>query len=133
MAEWNTVKDLPVDIFITTNYDLAIEKLFENDIDVITFPEIIIDYKYTRKLYKLHGSVDYPESIIINESDYFRFFRDYKYFINKLYTLFYEYDVIFLGYSLGDPNINLIYNDAYNDYREKTGFLKTIQKSLYFG
>ena len=59
------------------------------------------------------------------------FFEIYKYFINKLYTLFYEYDVIFLGYSLGDPNINLIYNDAYNDYREKTGFLERRYRRAY--
>lgn len=131
LEEWEILKQLPVGVFITTNYDLAIENLFEKDLDVITFPNMVVDFKSARKLYKLHGSIDYPESIIINESDYSRFFRDYRYFVNKLYTLFHEYDIIFLGYSLNDPNINYIYSNAFNDYREKTGFLERRYRRAY--
>jgi hypothetical protein len=73
-----------------------------------------------RTLLKIHGSVSNPRpegSIVITEEDYHRFLRQDRYIINKLYTLFCERTVVFLGYSLNDSNIQSIYHDVLFDQK----------------
>jgi len=75
-------------------------------------------------LLKIHGCVtkDLPEdSIVITEEDYYRFLRQDRYMINKLYTLCCERTVVFLGYSLSDPNIQFIYHDFLFDHQTHSG------------
>src|SRR4029077_12272652 len=81
-------------------------------------------------LLKIHGCIqnEPQKSIVITEEDYYRFLRQDKYLINKLYTLFCERTVVFLGYGLKDPNIQFIYHEvlfdqkSLNDLGEKESF-----------
>src|SRR5262249_42509840 len=70
-------------------------------------------------LFKIHGCVqsEPQKSIVITEEDYHRFLRQDKYIINKLYTLFCERTVVFLGYGLNDPNIQFIYHEVLFDQK----------------
>lgn len=56
-------------------------------------------------LYKIHGCVSKPDSILITKEDYDNFFQKGKYLYSKIFTLFWEYPIIFIGYSVSDRNI----------------------------
>ena len=57
------------------------------------------------EIYKIHGSVEHPDSIVINEEDYVQFESKSAYLAAKLMTIFMEYPIIFMGYSISDSNI----------------------------
>jgi len=115
-------KGLPLRYWVTTNYDSFIEDVcLETNDSVLSRPLSNIYFRTTsdaRTLLKIHGSVDSAkpnESIVITEEDYFRFIKRDRYIISKLYTLFCEKTVVFLGYGLNDINIQLIYHDVLLD------------------
>lgn len=115
---------LPLLLWVTTNFDTFIEDaILREEIEngnacVVSRPVQTRDFNDLHAsctIIKIHGSVDSyrPEtSIVITEDDYDRFVRRDKYLTHKLYTLFCEKTVVFLGYSLSDPNIRSIYNDV---------------------
>ena len=63
------------------------------------------------EIYKIHGSVDKAQTIIINREDYNKFHKKGKYLAAKLMTIFMEYPIIFIGYSITDPDIRSILTD----------------------
>lgn len=97
---------------ITTNYDSFFEDIFPDykpfvGQDNLCFSAI----QGIAEIYKIHGSLTEPDTIVINDSDY-RIFREKgKYLASKLLTIFMEYPIIFIGYSLGDSNIRDILKD----------------------
>lgn len=94
---------------ITTNYDLFIEQIFNNFKTYIGQRQLIFSSILgIAEIYKIHGSVDNPESIVINEKDYIEFDNNCPYLAAKLMTIFMEYPIIFVGYSLSDQNIKNI-------------------------
>lgn len=123
-------KFLPLPIWVTTNYDTFLEDTFFDE-GISTGTDIVlsrpirnVDFATAsgggRTLLKIHGSVSNPEperSIVITEEDYHRFLRNDRYIINKLYTLFCERTVVFLGYGLSDPNIQFIYHEVLFDQK----------------
>lgn len=60
------------------------------------------------EIYKIHGSVEKAKSIVINQNDYNEFRKKGKYIAAKLMTIFMEYPIIFLGYSITDSDIRSI-------------------------
>jgi len=91
---------------ITTNYDLILEDIF-SEYDVYIGQEELLFANFTGmgEIYKIHGSANKPDSIIITDQDYQNFEKKSAYLIAKLLTMFLEYPVIFMGYSLQDKNI----------------------------
>ena len=63
------------------------------------------------EIYKIHGSVTAPDSLVINDADYQTFNQKSKYLASKLMTIFMEYPIIFMGYSISDENIRRILSD----------------------
>lgn len=94
---------------ITTNYDFILEKIFQGYDTYVGQEEMLFaNISGIGEIYKIHGSASKPESIVITAEDY-KFFEDKSaYLIAKLLTMFLEYPVIFMGYSLQDRNINNI-------------------------
>ena len=77
------------------------------------------------EIYKIHGSVTKPDSIIITAEDYNKFEDKQAYLIAKILTIFLEYPIIFLGYSLQDKNIqNILKTIAHCLSQEKLDILK---------
>lgn len=94
---------------ITTNYDTFLEDTFKGFKKYIGQNELIFStLQGVAEIYKIHGSVEDPESIIINEADYNRFNSQSAYLAAKLMTIFVEYPIIFLGYSISDQNVRNI-------------------------
>lgn len=56
-------------------------------------------------LYKIHGCVSVPESMIITEKDYENFNKRYELIRAQLLSLFIHNPIIFIGYSISDENI----------------------------
>lgn len=97
---------------ITTNYDQMCEELFPEFATYVGESDLLFsDQTYSQEIYKIHGSVTKPGSIVLTSADYAEFAQKRKYLSAKLLTLFVEYPVIFLGYSIQDENIKSILSD----------------------
>lgn len=97
---------------ITTNYDAFFEKIFDGYETFVGQEELIFSQlQGIAEIYKIHGSVDNAKSIIINHKDYNRFRERGKYLAAKLMTIFMEYPIVFMGYSITDSDIRSILTD----------------------
>ncbi|MEH7214799.1 SIR2 family protein [Priestia megaterium] len=99
---------------ITTNYDTLIEHLFElpKESTFIGQPQLFNPESLELgELFKIHGCVTEPDNIVISKTDYDNFRETAKLFTAKLLTLISENPVVFIGYSISDPNIQQILTD----------------------
>lgn len=100
---------------ITTNYDSFLEKCFKGFTRYVGQSQLIFSaIQGIAEIYKIHGSVEMPESIVVNEEDYIAFERKSTYLAAKLMTIFMEYPIIFMGYSISDSNIQGIIKSIVN-------------------
>ena len=94
---------------ITTNYDTFLEDTFSGFKKYVGQKQLIFSpIQGIAEIYKIHGSVEQADSLVINQQDYVSFMEDSAYLAAKLMTIFVEYPIIFLGYSISDPNIQEI-------------------------
>lgn len=94
---------------ITTNYDTLLENETDNFKRYVGQEELIFSpIQGYGEIYKIHGSVTDPASIVITTEDYDEFNKRASYLAAKLLTIFMENPIIFMGYSISDPNIRLI-------------------------
>lgn len=94
---------------ITTNYDAFLETHFPGFKKYVGQGQLIFSpVQGVAEIYKIHGSIEKPSSLIINETDYLEFDAKSPYLASKLMTIFMEYPIIFMGYSIGDSNIQNI-------------------------
>ena len=94
---------------ITTNYDEFIENTFKGYKKYIGQKQLLFSpIQGIAEIFKIHGSVGAPESLVINERDYLDFERNSAYLAAKLMTIFVEYPIVFMGYSISDVNIQKI-------------------------
>lgn len=111
IALFRKIGDKNISCIITTNYDLFLENNFGKDHfqTYIGQNELLFSTIYeVAEIYKIHGCCSKPDSIVINSHDYDLFIRKSAYLSSKILTLFLERPIIFLGYSVSDPNIRRI-------------------------
>lgn len=97
---------LNVDGIITTNWDLLLENLFPDFKVFVGQSEMILSQpQMIAEIYKIHGSITKPSSLVLTSNDYESFQRMNPYLAAKLITLFVEHPIVFIGYSLSDTNI----------------------------
>lgn len=97
---------------ITTNYDTFFDKVFSEYKVYVGQDDLIFSaIQGVAEIYKIHGSTTHPDSQVINNDDYQLFNDNGKYLAAKLMTIFMEYPIIFIGYSLTDENIRQILSD----------------------
>ncbi|WP_312649515.1 SIR2 family protein [Proteiniclasticum sp.] len=105
---------------ITTNYDSLLEETLIGFRKYVGQNELIFSaIQGIAEIYKIHGSVENPDSIIINESDYLAFDEKSTYLAAKLMTIFMEYPIIFMGYSVSDANVQNIIRSIVSCLDEK--------------
>ncbi|MBE9389992.1 SIR2 family protein [Vagococcus salmoninarum] len=102
-------------VIVTTNYDTLTEDLLS---EVSAVPKIYIGqhgfFDETidwSELYKIHGDVSEPNSIVINEEDYESYDNNSILISAKILSTMVESPIIFLGYSLTDRNVRKLLND----------------------
>lgn len=107
---------------ITTNYDNLVEQLFQ--FEPLVGNNILLSNPYGA-VYKIHGTLENPSSIIITQEDYNKFNTKYELIRAQLLSLFMHHPIIFMGYSLTDKNIKDLlhtifsYVDADSEEAEK--------------
>jgi hypothetical protein len=98
---------------VTTNYDTILsEYILKGKSKVFVEGSQIPKSNTGQNIYHIHGCVSKPSSIILTINDYFKFQHRDNYLSRKFYTLLQETTVIIFGYSLGDFNLNRIFNEA---------------------
>ena len=112
---------------VTTNYDSLVE-------DVLGFEplignDIIMSNPYGA-VYKIHGSVDKPESIILTNKDYECFDLGSELIKAQLISLFIHNPIIFMGYSLNDNDIKSILETIFRYVKPNTKLSEQIQKNF---
>ena len=94
---------------ITTNYDHLAEGLFpQSEVFVGGNDLLFREMSYSDEIYKIHGSASSPNSMVLDKADYDEFRDRQAYLAAKILTLFVEYPIVFLGYSLQDPDMSSI-------------------------
>ena len=107
--EIKLLKKADIDGIITTNWDDLCEKLFPNFTSFIGQEELIFSELFTiGEIYKIHGSIVDPNSLVLTAEDYKEFEDRNTYLAAKLLTIFIENPIIFIGYSLDDKNVQAI-------------------------
>ena len=95
---------------ITTNYDALLEQIFPDYAVYVGQEELLLNnISGIGEIYKIHGSIQKPDSLVLTSADYSEFEANASYLIAKLLTIFLEYPIIFIGYSLNDRNIRNIF------------------------
>ncbi|MGN0095978.1 MAG: SIR2 family protein [Corynebacterium sp.] len=119
------LKNAKVDGVITTNFDSMMEDLLPDFEKLIGQDQMLLGgTKLFGEIYKIHGSIDDPMSLVVTSEDYdsverknvylaerknvYLAERKNVYLAAKLLTIFAERPVIFLGYSMGDRYIQRI-------------------------
>ncbi|MFN3277065.1 MAG: SIR2 family protein [Paracoccus hibiscisoli] len=111
---------------ITTNYDRMIEMIFPNHEPIVGQQILKGQQLSVGEIYKIHGSVENPDSIVITTTDYDNFYKKKKFLSAKLLTFFNEHPLLFVGYSASDPNIRSILSDIDEALPVKGGIIPNV-------
>jgi hypothetical protein len=115
IEEVETLKKAVIDGVITTNWDSFLEETFPDLKAYVGQDELLFAAPQgIGEIYKIHGSISNPNSLVLTDKDYARFIERNAYLTAKLLTIFVEHPIIFLGYSMADPNIIQILKDIGN-------------------
>lgn len=116
---------------ITTNYDLLPEEVFKGYDPFIGQEQLLFGgTQGVSEIYKIHGCCTQAESLVISAADYHDFDRRNAYLAAKLLTVFVDHPIIFLGYSLSDPNVQGILKAIIDCLSTKN--LKVLKQRLIF-
>lgn len=107
-------------VVVTTNYDDIYEGLCRqgdaaDGYNVSRYYEshLVSDLRSpVRLIVKAHGCVSDASKIVLTRSSYFEQRRDYAQFFRVLDALFISSSILFIGYSLSDPDIQLVLENA---------------------
>lgn len=99
---------LPVEEFITTNYD----QLFESASQDVDRPVTVLPYapgaRGGRWLLKMHGCVNHPEDVVLTRETYIRYDQRNTALAGIVQAMLITRDMLFLGFSLTDDNFHRI-------------------------
>ena len=116
LAHINRVKYI-----VTTNYDPLFERAYGDRVVAISRDEDLpksTEYPDKTILLKIHGDITHPNTIVITSKDYEKFDSDTIVW-SKIRTLLAEYSVVFIGYSLHDPNVEKMLRGIYTRLKGK--------------
>lgn len=110
-----TISQIPqIQTIITTNYDKTFELVYGSDVSTfINDKDISASFKNKVALYKIHGDIDIPDSIIITKGNYQDYYKEKKENLlwNEIKSLISKNSILFIGYSFGDLNIQSLFEE----------------------
>lgn len=105
-SEIEALRQANVDGIITTNYDTLTDQLFPDFPSFVGQTDLLLgEAQFIGEIYKIHGSVKEPESLVLTTQDYELLDTKNPYLMAKLVTIFAEHPIIFAGYSVQDKYI----------------------------
>ena len=129
--ELSLLQKLVIDGIITTNWDDTVERIFPNYKSYIGQQQLISSSTFNiGEIYKIHGCMTLPDSLVLTQEDYGNFNERNPYLAAKLITIFIEHPVVFLGYSINDENIQKLLSSIVRGLDEE-GITK-LQSHLIF-
>lgn len=108
--------DLP--LLFTTNYDDLIERAYSHHGVTLTASATAQEFldrlhpTPTRHLVKIHGTIDRAATIVLTRDDYAKARVERRRIYEKLRIDVEQTTYIFIGFSLSDPNVNILLDDA---------------------
>lgn len=122
-SEWHdTIDQLNPQIIITTNYDHLLEGNSCETYAVNTFSTKTIDNHLrigTTTILKIHGDANTAfngnEDLILSISDYARARQKGRLAFDTIKAIFLTHTTLFLGYSMNDPDLQIILEDLFFD------------------
>lgn len=131
--ELDYLSKLNIDGVITTNWDKLAEIVFSK-FKVFTGQEDLIFSETFNigEIYKIHGSVDKPKSLILTKEDYENFNSKNAYLAAKLITIFVEHPIVFFGYSINDPNIQRLLDSIVACFDDDITKIEKFRDNLIF-
>lgn len=108
LAKFSALSHNSIAGIITTNYDTLLESLFDFTPYIGQEKLLFSAVQGISEIYKIHGCVTDPNSIVINSTDYKKLNDRSKYLAAKLLTIFVEHPIVFIGYSISDEDIKEI-------------------------
>lgn len=131
---------LPITTYWTTNYDRLLEEGLRevNRRPIVKYASdqlTIINHNSDAIVYKMHGDVDNPSSIVLTKEDYESYEQRHPLFRTVLKSDLLSKVFLFIGFSFKDPNFDyilshvhsLLGNNSINHYC----FVKQVQKSEF--
>lgn len=121
-----SLRNLNSKITITTNFDNIYEDYCKsiNNEDLNAYVvnaynkenNIVSNIRSSANLIiKAHGSIEESEDIIFTQFDYLKARREHSNFYSILGSIFLLNTVLFIGYGINDPDINLLLNSEVNN------------------
>jgi hypothetical protein len=113
------IKKIDSKIVITTNFDKIYDNLCNEEhyvkYDYRDTKSIVANIKSPQNIIiKAHGTIDDTGNLIFTSQQYFEKQELYPEFYTLLRALFITHTVLFIGYSLSDPDINLVLQSISN-------------------
>lgn len=107
---------LPLDLVWTSNYDSLVEDTFtkaRRKVRVKNSSAKLLEAgsRAETTVFKLHGDLDDPDTIVITRDDYRNYTRKFPGFRDRLRSDLSERTFLFLGFSFTDPHLDLILNE----------------------
>ena len=114
------VLDIDPKIVVTTNYDDIYDNycrtgMAHDGYNVCKYYDrhLVNDLRSpVRLVVKAHGCISDPSRIVLTRSQYFKERQQYGSFFNVLDALFLTNTILFVGYGLSDPDIQLVLENA---------------------
>ena len=130
--ELNVLGRISIDGIITTNWDDFCERQFPKFKKYVGQTELLFSKSVLNigEIYKIHGCMRTPESLVLTYEDYEDFNKRNAYLAAKLITIFIEHPIIFLGYSLNDNNIRSILTSIVQCLDQDK--IEMLQNNLFF-
>jgi hypothetical protein len=113
---------LPVQAMVTQNYDDLLEKASESaGRPVAVLPYQPCEDADCRWLLKMHGCVHHPEDIVLRREDFLRYGGTRAALRGIVQTLLITRTMLFVGFSLVDPNFHQVVDDVRQAVHSDTG------------
>lgn len=137
---YQNILSLDLKTIITTNYDEFIEKNFEYysggniaySLCRYTSDDLLEHLRSpSRLIVKVHGCITEPGKIILDRYSYFKERQKNRGFFDVISALFTVNTVLFLGYSLGDPDMQIILENIHAASESSHGHYSLLPKQKH--
>lgn len=108
----NAIIQFDTDTILTTNYDHILEQAAEDNGKFLQVISQDIDLPYRKagmELVKIHGDFEH-NNYVLKEDDYLHYHSNFKLIENYVKSLIGTKTVLFIGYSLSDPDVKHIFS-----------------------